>query len=361
MIIHVISGGETGGSKNHVISLLANFPTHSAELILFQEGPFARQAREAGIIVHVIKQKNRYDLSILQQLKKLITRNEVSVVHSHGARANLFISFIRQKKFKWFTTIHSDPSLDFIGRGLKGTIFTTINKRVINQIDHFFVVSERFKHLMMKQNISEHKITVVYNGIDFEPKSFTAISRSELGLSETSFVISMVARLHPIKNYPLAFEVVRELQLEGHNVELLAIGDGPLSDELATLAKNYNGIHMLGFREDIPALLNCSDSLLLVSSSESFPLVLLEAAKAKIPVLTTDVGGVRDLVVSPKMGAVVSINDKDALVAEMKRFILAKKEGKIKEMGEILHEHAKSNFSITQLVDATLLTYSQVN
>ncbi|MFC4355174.1 glycosyltransferase family 4 protein [Chryseomicrobium palamuruense] len=360
MILHIISGGETGGSKNHLLSLLQELPKDQVELAVLQEGRLAEEARAFGITVHSFQQSSRYDVSAIQKLKKLIEAKHVKIVHSHGPRANLFVFFVKKMtKFYWMTTIHSDPTLDFVKGGIKGRVFTALNRSVFSSIDHFFAVSERFKQMLVTLGIPAEKISVIYNGIDFTTPDSPNITRTELGVEEESFVITMVARLHPIKNYPDAFELIRKLREKGHSVELLAVGDGPLKEDLHQQVKAYEGIHFLGFRTDVDAVLRQSDCLLLASTSESFPLVLLEAAKAKIPVLTTDVGGVRELIQSDEMGAVVPVHGIDEMVLEIERLIGRKAQGVLSEGGQALYEHASNHYSVTQLAKATWHTYQQ--
>lgn len=360
MILHVISGGETGGSKNHLLSLLQELPQNQVQLAVLQEGQLADEARAAGIPVHSFQQSSRYDFSALLKLQQLIKSESVKIVHSHGPRANLFVYLVKKTTpFTWMTTIHSDPTLDFVKGGLKGRVFTSLNRSVFRAIDRFFTVSDRFKDMMVNLGVPENKITVIYNGIDFSAPSSPDISRTDLPISSDSFVITMVARLHPIKNYPDAFQLISTLRSKGHQVELLAVGDGPLKEQLKEQARGIEGIHFLGFRPDVDAILRQSDCLLLASTSESFPLVLLEAAKARIPVITTDVGGVHELVRDASMGAVVPVHGIEQMVAEVERFIERKKQGTIKQGGEALYTYASTHYSVTQLAEATWATYQQ--
>lgn len=362
MILHVISGGETGGSKNHLLSLLKELPQGQVQLAVLQEGKLADEARAAGITVHSFQQTSRYDLSALVKLKQLIASAHIQIVHSHGPRANLFVYFVnKMTKFYWMTTIHSDPTLDFMKGGFKGKIFTALNRSVFKGVDHFFAVSQRFKDMMTKLGVSAEKITVIYNGIDFQTPESPDLSRQDIGVRDDSFVVTMVARLHPIKNYPDAFELVRRLQNKGHQVELVAVGDGPLKSELHKKAEAYKDIHFLGYRTDVDAILRQSDCLLLASTSESFPLVLLEAAKAKIPVLTTDVGGVKELIIEDQMGAVVPVNGINEMVTEIERFIELKRTGELQFGGNALFHFASENYSVQQLARATWDTYTKYN
>lgn len=359
-ILHLISGGETGGSKNHLVTLLKQFSTDEVVLGVMQEGQLSKEAREAGIQNVVFNQSSRYDFSFLKKLVSFIRENQIHIVHTHGPRANFYTYLIKSfVKFRWFTTIHSDPTKDFIKGGIKGKVFTTLNMNVIRKIDHFFAVSHRFGEMLEGFGVKPGKISIIYNGISFEEPMSLPLNRMDLGFSKEDFVVTMVARYHPIKNHPLAFEAVEQLQKEGIPIQLLAIGDGPERSKLEELKDGRDFIHLVGFRNDIHECLKLSDCLLLTSDSESFPLVLLEAARAKIPVVTTDVGGVSALLPSEEFGFIAPIGDTYAVAEYLRKLFALKSSGEIVSMGEKLYRHAKQNFSLEQLEQATRNAYEK--
>ncbi len=359
-ILHLISGGETGGSKNHLVTLLKQFSTEEVVLGVMQEGQLSKEAREAGIQTIVFNQTSRYDVSFLKKLVSFIKNNQIQIVHTHGPRANFYTYLINKfVKFRWFTTIHSDPTKDFIKGGFKGKVFTKLNMNVIRKIDHFFAVSHRFGEMLVGFGVRSEKISIIYNGISFEEPDSTPLNRVDLGFNKEDFVVTMVARYHPIKNHPLAFSAIDQLRKEGIPIQLFAIGDGPEKRQLEKLRNDRDFIHLAGFREDIHSCLVISDCLLLTSDSESFPLVLLEAARAKVPVVTTDVGGVSALLPSEEFGFIAPIRDANAVADYLRKLYVLKGLGEIDSMGERLYQHAKQNFSVEQLEQATRNAYKK--
>ncbi len=124
-----------GGGKTHIISLLDQFPTGEVELAVFEDGIVAKEARELGIKVHVFSQKSRYDLSILKNISEFINKEKFDVVHTHGPRANFYVSLMKKRiKAKWVTTIHSDPFQDFTKQGLKRLDFYEIKFESLKKI-----------------------------------------------------------------------------------------------------------------------------------------------------------------------------------------------------------------------------------
>lgn len=363
-VLHLISGGETGGSKNHLLSLLSKMKQDDIFLGVFQEGKLSEEAKELGIPLFVFSQKSRYDFSILKQIKKVIREHAIEIVHTHGPRANLFTYFLtRDLSFKWVTTIHSDPTKDFIKGGLKGKIFTSINMHVIKRIEHFFAVSQRFTEMVAGFGIAKERITTIYNGIDFEHEPKETITRADLNIKADEFVVCMIARLHPIKGHTVVFEAMQELKAAGVQLRLLLIGDGPLYDDLKTEVQQKgleNEIEFLGFQEDVDSFLLLSDVKLLASYSESFPLVILEAARSRVPVISTDVGGVKELIADPSLGWVIPPRSPQAIASSIKEAIVLKDKGVLKGMGEHLYDKASTNYSIEQLMEQICKTYKKI-
>jgi L-malate glycosyltransferase len=355
-VLHLISGGETGGSKNHLLSLLTHLNKEEILLGVFQEGQLSEEARQLGIPLVVFGQSSRYDFSIIGKIKLTMRQEGINMVHTHGPRANLYTYIMRQStKFKWVTTIHSDPQQDFIKGGVKGKVFTAINMRVIKKIDHFFAVSERFKQMIVGFGIDAKKITTIYNGIEFDIPLKENLTREDLGLSEDDFVIIMVARLHPIKGHTVVFDAIKDI-----DAKLLLIGDGPIRKELEEEVASKgikDKVHFLGFQKDVHSYLSLSDVKLLASYSESFPLVILEAARAHIPVISTDVGGVKDLISDPSLGWIVPIKDAPSMTDVIEQAMLQKQDAQLAKIGKNLYTKASANYSVDQLAEKTKQTY----
>lgn len=351
-VLHVISGGETGGSRKHVITLLEQFDPSEVTLAVFQEGALAEEARAAGIRTVLFAQKSRYDLSVLSRLSSFTKEENFDIMHTHGPRANLFGIYVKRRTgICWVTTVHSDPSLDFVKGGLKGALFTRISLYAIRQMDHYFAVSERFKENLAALGVRREKVTTVYNGIHFTEEPAKAAA---LPVPEQAFVIAMVARLHPIKGHEVVFDAIRRMETKPH---LLLVGDGPIEDELREKSEDIREhVHFLGFRKDVAGLYGASDVALLASYSESFPLALLEAANEHIPLISTDVGGVKELIEENETGWIVPPGDADALAEAIQKAMQAD----VKAMGDKLYQHASTHFSLGQLHRATKAVYTQL-
>ncbi|AJD92270.1 hypothetical protein JMA_29530 [Jeotgalibacillus malaysiensis] len=364
-ILHVISGGESGGSKNHLLSLFKHNTKHEMFLLVFTKGALYEEAVEQGINVKVMEQKSRYDVSVLSRLKKFVNTNDFDIVHSHGGRANFMIRMIQGSlKAKWVTTVHSDPELDYIHNPKMKKVFTGLNKWSYAKVDHFFAVSKRFKEMISGYGIPADKISTIYNGIDF---SFVSqdITREEAGLNHADFTAMIVARLHPVKQHKMLLNAFKAFSVEHPEkaVSLVVVGEGQLEQELKQLTAELQlneKVQFLGSRSDVPVLFRHADVSLLTSESESFPLVLLESAREKTPIISTDVGGVAQLIPENKGGWLIPIGDQDALTVALNEALLEKEAGTIEEKGQFLYEYARKNFSLHALQQSIFNRYEKI-
>src|SRR5699024_11393342 len=133
------------------------------------------------------------------------------------------------------------------------------------------------------------------------------------------------------------------------NSDLLIVGAGSSEQLLKDQVKELNlekAIHFLGDRKDAATLYEIADVTMLPSLSESFPLVLLESARTKTPVIASDVGGVGELLTKDSLGWKVPAGDVQQLRVAMQAARRAKNAGDLSSIGERFHFHASDKFSL---------------
>jgi len=353
-ILHINAGLEEGGAKTHILSLLSQFPSGMAELLLLEEGSISQEARLLGIKVHVIKQRSRYDLTILKRLIDFIKVNHYDVVHTHGARSNLLLALIRKRlNLTWVATVHSDPVLDFMGNGLKGKIFSYLNLKSLKKVDKLIAVTERLKSDLIKKDVSKEKIFVVYNGIIFGENPVVK-------KTHTIFTLTCVARLHPVKAHDFLFEVLKSSGLT--NFHLNVVGDGELRHKLELKVSELKLEKQIQFhgsldKLEIEKILQQTDVTVLTSLSEGFPLVLLESAEQKIPFISTNVGDIAKLVPDSSYGWLIPSLNPNALSAALKEAYVFWQTGTLSAKGEKLFELASKKFSLKSAYLETIRVY----
>ena len=142
-----------------------------------------------------------------------------------------------------------------------------------------------------------------------------AALRKEILPGTANLLVVVVARLVPQKGLDLFSDVVARVVAERKDIHFALVGDGPLEDEVEEWARErgvHQHIHFAGFTEDVPIYLKASDVFLLTSIWEERPISIVEAFRSGLPVVATDTGGVRELVVS-SVGRVAKVGDVPAL------------------------------------------------
>ena len=361
-ILHLNAGNESGGGMYHILSLLNELNQEEFYLGVFEEGEMLDRAQDLNIQTVLFQQNSRFDLSILNKIIRFIREKDINIIHTHGARANCYGALIRSfVNVKWMVTVHSDPRDDFMCRGWKGKLYTFLNLNALKKADHHLAISERFKQILLDLQIDEEKITTILNGIDFNKELAAPFSREELGFKEDDFIIMMVARLEAVKGHKVALKAVRKLIENDHsNVKLLMIGDGSERENLKEYSAEHGISHyveFLGHRNDVERIYPIADISILTSYSESFPLVLLEAARAGVPIMTTDVGGVDQLIPDESYGWIIPVEDSDKLTKNLESAMRKKEQGTLPLMGEKIKKYSKRHFSVEQFANNVYNVY----
>ncbi|MBT2685469.1 glycosyltransferase family 4 protein [Bacillus sp. ISL-37] len=365
-VLHLNAGNETGGGMVHILSLLSQLKSDGIYLGLLEKKEFYYKAKERGINTLTFEQSSRYDLSVIKKLISFIKDEKIDIIHTHGARANLYGYFISKfTDVKWVITVHSDPRNDFLGRGMKGKMFTSLNLAVLRNADHFFAISTRFKEMVEGFGVNSSKITTIYNGVDFNEDQVSSrkVSRADLKLLQSDFVLLMVARFDPVKRHDIALKAVERVKHDYPIVKLLLLGDGQTKPEVENLVKSMgmeNNVIFLGYKENVRDFYQLADITLLTSRTESFPLVLLESARENVPVITTDVGGVHEMIPDSKMGFIVPVDDEDSVANAIFKAIKLKEKGYLQIMGTRFNTFASENFSIQSFADSVYQAYQSL-
>ncbi len=150
-VIHLISGGDSGGAKTHVHSLLQNLSrTIEVTMVCFMEGPFAQEARALGI--HTVVLSGRNLLRTYRTLKRMIREEGYQIIHCHGARGNMMGALLRRSTgVPVVTTVHSDWRLDYLGRPFSHLTYGTINTIALRLLDYRIGVSDAMTNLLISR------------------------------------------------------------------------------------------------------------------------------------------------------------------------------------------------------------------
>jgi len=326
-ILRIIDRLNIGGPAKHVVWLTAGLDPAEFETLLVAgrvaegEGDMGYFAAAAGVEPETIDEMSRElsvrDLAVVFQLLRRMRRFRPDVIHTHKSKAGA-LGRVAAFLYRWWTpatlrgtprrckvvhTFHGHTFSGYFGPA-KERIFLAV-ERVLARLatDRIVVVSE-----LQRQEICgrfrvgyPEQFRVVPLGIDFDEVATEPCGlRAELGLGPSDLLVATVGRLCPIKNQRLFLEAARRVteRVSSRRVRFVVVGDGELRGELESEARQLgvqDRVPFTGFREDVARLYPDFDVVVLTSRNEGTPVTLIESLCAGRAVVSTEVGGVGDL------------------------------------------------------------------
>ena len=229
-------------------------------------------------------------------------------------------------------TFHGHVFHSYFGY-FKTKFFLWLERLLAKFTNVIITVGELQRQEIISYRIAEpEKVIAVPLGLDLKP--FVTMNqdpnelRDELSVRPETLLVGIVARLVPIKNHACFLEAARIVADRADDVKFLIIGDGELRDRLENKTRELgleSRVIFMGFQHNLVKIYAGLDIVTLSSFNEGLPVALIEAMAAGKPVVSTDVGGVRDLILDGDNGLLVPSNDSRAL-AEALHYLLRRPE-----------------------------------
>ncbi len=366
-VIHLISGGDSGGAKTHVLSLLQNLnKTITAQLVCFRDGPFAQEARSMNIPTEIMGGNNV--LRIRRKLTRYIREGGYEIIHCHGARANMIGALLRKSTgLPVVTTVHSDYKIDYMGRFFGRLTFGTINAWALRRLDFRIGVSDAMVDLLISRGFPPDRFFAIYNGIDFTPAPpqgdrLEYLRSLGAEVDENSVVVGIAARLNPVKDMSTLIRGFAAGFRECPRLRLVIAGEGEEREKLTALAKELGVEKEITFagwiNGGMDRFYSALDINTLTSLSETFSYALTEGARFHLATIATAVGGIPYLIDQEVNGFLIQPGEWETLGKHLAT--LGNNDTMRREMGQRLYEKASSQFSIQRTVDTQLAIYEDI-
>jgi glycosyltransferase involved in cell wall biosynthesis len=316
-------------------------------------GPMGLEARGFGIpTVSLEMPRGIPDPRGLARLVRIVREWRPDVVHSHMVHANLMARALRvlAPVPVLVSTIHS------IYEG--GPLMMAAYRLTNGLVDQMTIISEAAADRFVKDRIVPRDLLrVVANGVDVDAFQTVAPGaresvRASLGL-QREFVWLAVGRFETPKDYPTMLRGFARVREQEPGTVLLLVGRGSLQGETEAVVRSLgldDSVRFLGVRRDVPELMSAADGYVMSSAWEGMPMVLLEAAAAGLPIVSTAVGGSREVVQAEESGFLVPPGDPDALGLAMVRLI-GVPEAQRHVMGERGRERVRTRYGLTQVAE----------
>jgi glycosyltransferase involved in cell wall biosynthesis len=331
-ILYVITGADIGGAQNHLLYLSDWFSQqgHDVHVVLGEDGPLKQELARLNIETTIIPIprtiKLSKDLQALWKVYLFIKKGNYDIVHSHSSKAGIiarlagFLNRVPKNIYTAHGFVFTDPTLSTKKRNLYlglEKVFSLFSTNIITVSSFDFQQGKA-------HGINAKKMSIIHNGIP----SSAILSAAEWEKKQhrcgemEKRVIGFVGRFSSEKNIDMLLRVASIFKEQNKvQAEFWLLGDGPLFDHYRAEIKKRNlqsMIHLKGMQDHVMDWMDTMHALVITSHKEGLPYVLLEACGRGLPVISTDVGGVKE-VVDPngEKNLLVRINDDDAMVQQL--------------------------------------------
>jgi glycosyltransferase involved in cell wall biosynthesis len=299
------------------------------------------------------------------------------LIHTQDVISARALSRVKPKETPLISTLHGCYTFEYIRHVKKAVTDSELRKWKQTLISRYFAIKEHYgavasdvtivpthwlkKLLRDEFTIPEEQLTVVPYGIDINNFIKKMQEQTDPTPSKANIIIGCPARLDRVKGHKFLLEALAKLKQQRNDWICWFIGDGILRKELKNYAK-YLGIeeqiNFLGTRKDVPALLKQLDLIVLPSLQDNHPFALMEAQIAGKPIVTTDAGGIPEMVTNDKTGLISPKGESDILYQNIKRVLENKTLSN--RLSAAAKEHAMYNWPIDRMINRTLAIYNQI-
>lgn len=284
------------------------------------------QAKACGLPVYPFRMRNGLNIKGALAIAGFARENRVDIIHCHGYKANILMGVLprRIRKIPYIVTIHGWTSSKSIE---KMVAYEWLDALIANRADCVVAVSEMITR-KWKVRIAGLKPVVINNGIpclDFIGGEKSIIKRlNEAGGGHDNFFLGSVGRLSREKGFDLLISAVAGVVNKGHKISLALLGDG---EERSSLERQVEAlclqgkVHFLGYVPDAYKYLKYFNAFVMSSRTEGFPITLLEAMQAEVPVIATAVGGIPEMLGGGEFGRLVPPEDVSSIICSIEEAI----------------------------------------
>jgi glycosyltransferase involved in cell wall biosynthesis len=326
-VLWLVKGLGPGGAER-LLTTAASVHDHSSfrfevAYLLPWKDHLVGELAARGVPSTCLEVHRELDLRWARRLRRLLVERRVDVLHSHspypaGVARLVARSLPRRTRPKLVYTLHNRwQSFAWPTRVLNGLTLPLDDADLAVSSDVRATVRPRLRS----------HIEVVVHGIALEEARGAAAraeTRAELGLGDEDVAIGTVANFRAQKNYPNLFEAAEILRGRGVPFRLVAVGQGPLEEEMRALHSRMgldDVVSLLGYRDDAVRVMSACDVFTLASDHEGIPVAVMEALALGLPVVATRVGGVSEAITDDVEGVLVPPRSPEMLADAWQRVV----------------------------------------
>ncbi len=387
-VLRVITRLNIGGPSIQAVSLTSRLKAFGYNSLLVHgsrtpgEGDMgyllAREGVEALKVPDLQRPVNpKRDFDAACQLYRVLCDFEPDILHTHTAKAGALgrlatvlynLTRGRRHPVRIVHTYHGHVFDGYFGKR-STAVFLGLERWLARWTDRIIAISPRIADEISKRYAIGRSDQVCSIRLGFDLAPFVGIddnmrhaSRERLVIPDNTLVVTTVGRLTEIKKHDLFLEMAQRVCSSRQDVLFFIVGDGELRDELESIVSALgleSAVRFLGWRQDLATIYAASDLFVLTSRNEGTPVALIEAMASGVPGISTDVGGVRDVITSPSVGSVVPFGDAEALAGSVLS-LLAAGTAERRAMGMRARDVVCKRFTMDRLVEEIADLYGEL-
>jgi len=359
-ILFVTPYMETGGTEKVVYDLVRGLLSHGCHVYVASSGGrFVAELEKLGVNHFEIKALNSKSpfklLTTARAIQQLVKACDIDIIntHSYVAAVSVFLSsLLSRTKFKHLFTLHI-PEKDIYFKVMGVTLNFLVDKTI--------TVCKWTRDRLVKSGVNNNMVDVIYNGVD--TTYFSKNSQEPEKKPHDIFHIGVVARLVGRKGHYILLRAVKRYTDECSSQQLCVhfYGDGPIKSELRDRVSEL-GLEKIvifhGDTVDVRAAYQSLDLFVLPSYTEGFPLTILEAMSARVPVVATSVNGIPEAVINGKTGFTFGPGRHEDLFYILKQLIGHPKQ--LQDLANNAYRQVRERFDTKVMVGSYLHLFSKV-
>jgi glycosyltransferase involved in cell wall biosynthesis len=295
---------------------------------------------------HIISMNNKFDLSAVNRLTKLIKDEKIDIIHTHGYKSDIIgVIAARKAGIKSIVTPHGFEN----AKDIKLRIFIWLGCQAMKYATNVVPLSKQLLSDVLRMGVAKNKTRYIQNGVDLSEVESTPVPlRPENDEKRIGFVGQMISR----KNIVDILDTFESLHQKHPNTRLILLGDGDSRVELELYSqslKSREKIEFLGFRDDRLALLKSFDLFVMTSTLEGIPRCLMEATAAGIPVAAYNIPGIDQLITHNETGLLATLGDKETLLGYWEELLFNSDKATL--LADAAKEYVYKHYSANRMAD----------
>lgn len=331
-IAHLITGGEMAGGQA-VALRLARAARDRGDDVFFVSpttGSFAAMAAADGFAVELVDVSRTIRLVGAARLRRLLRRRDVDLLHTHVHLAAAVLGRVAARSAGCVVVSHLHIENHLRRSRIARVPLVALDNSTARLCARLIAVSDATRGAFERQGFPSQLLETVPNSVDLTRLAVPPQDlRQELALAPGSLILGHVGRLAPVKGQRELLHAFAAIRTRHPDAHLVLVGSddergGAYATELEAYARDLgvaDAVHLLGFRSDALGIVSELDVLVLPSTIEGMPLVVLEAMALGTPVVATAAGGTPEAVDDGGTGLLVPVGDVNALAAALDRLL----------------------------------------